>query len=181
MVQRSQPRRVFFRFQVPVNYSQMKGDQIVFPAASSSNKQPAGLVRIHQYLLSSARLWWLCLDITAFLSEMARAGWEILNPEISSDWPSPGLQLRRSAWLWWLSEYGWTVTVIELVIDLGVKNWAWKNEIFLPVITASVIGVALCPSLLRYLNKRASVIELLQLPKNFKTALASSKHSGFKS
>lgn len=44
---------LFFQFQEPVNYSQMKGDQIVFPEASSSNEQPAGLVRIHQYLLST--------------------------------------------------------------------------------------------------------------------------------
>lgn len=51
MIQRSRPRNVFLQFQAPVNYSQMKGDQIVFPAASSSNEQPTGFVRIHQYLL----------------------------------------------------------------------------------------------------------------------------------
>lgn len=66
-----------------ITVSQMKGDLIVSPEGRSSNELPTGLVTIHQHLLLSAtQLWWLCLDVTAFLSQTARADCEILSTEI---------------------------------------------------------------------------------------------------
>lgn len=80
-----------------------------------------------------------------------RADCEILSPEISSDWPSPGLHLSCSAWARLKchnDRAGW---------------WSWGNITF-SYHCQHVGGVALCPSLLLYPSERAPVIELLQMP-----------------
>lgn len=58
---------------------------------------------------------------------------------------------------------------------LGVEKWNFTSC----YLWQHVGGVALCPSLLLYLNERASVTEL-EKRQNFSAGLASSKHTGFK-